>query len=195
MRMRIAPTAVLALLALLCAPALAASTEDARQAVQRLEREAIAMASPSMPMAQKEQRFRQMLHRDFDMPAVARFVLGRQWRTASPDQKQEFLQLFEDSTVHTWTRRFDEYGGERLQVGQARSSPAGGFEVDSQIIRPTRPPLPVAWRLTPDLKVTDIIVEGVSMALTYRQEYASVMRSGGVDGLLSALRNQVASAR
>lgn len=194
MRMPIPLTAAVALLVLLCSAARAATPEDARGAVQALEREAIAMASPSLPMAEKERRFRRMLRQDFDMPAVARFVLGRQWRTASPDQRQEFLRLFEDSTVYTWTRRFDEYGGERLQVGAARPSQTG-FEVDSQVIRPNRPPLPVSWRLTPDLKVVDIIVEGVSMAITYRQEYASVLRTAGVDGLLSAMRNQVAAAR
>ncbi len=170
----------------------AASAERARAVVQGLEQPAIAMASPSLSYAAKEQRFRRMLHESFDMPSIARFVLGRHWRTATPEQRRAFVPLFEDLMVATWVRRFQDYSGERLQVTQVRPAP-GGFEVDSLVHRPRGQPTQVQWRLIDignDLKVTDIIVDGVSMAITYRADYAAVVRSSGVDGLLASMRQQ-----
>lgn len=190
----------LALLAplLAAAPALAATAQDAAAMVKGLEREAIALASPSLSMSQKEQRFRAMLHRSFDMPAVEQFVLGRNLQSATPQQRQAFSRLFEDVTTRTWARRFNDYQGERLDVTNVRAAP-GGFEVDSLIQRPRGEPTQVQWRLQDGrggLRVVDIIVNGVSMAITYRQEYASVIRNtGGIDGLLGSMQQQLARAQ
>lgn len=174
----------------------AADEAEARALVSQLEREAIAMASPSLPMAEKERRFRGLLRSSFDLPGVARFVLARQWRTATSDQRSEFLRLFEDVTVDIWVPRFRDYSGERLEVTTIQ--PSGDVVmVNTMLHSPKRPPRVVAWRLnrTPaGLKVTDIVVDGVSMAVTHRSEYASVMhRSGGVAGLLDRMRQQVAA--
>lgn len=174
--------------------AAAATAEQARLLIQGLEQPAIAMASPSLSYAAKEQRFRQMLDEHFDMASIARFVLGRHWRTATPEQRGMFVPLFEGLVVKVWVRRFQEYSGERLDITQVRPAP-GGFEVDSLVRRPRGQPTQVQWRLADtgnSLKVTDIIVDGVSMAITYRSDYAAVIRSSGMDGLLASMRQQAA---
>lgn len=178
-------------------PAAAASPEEARVLMLSLEREAVVLAAPGLSDFERERRFRQVVRRDFDMPGVARFVLGRHWRTASPGQREEFLRLFEDLTVETWARRFRDYAGERLDILAIRPA-EGGFLVDSLIQRPGQRPIPVSWRLVDAgrLAVADIVVEGVSMAITYRSEYASVLRTaGGFDGLLGTMRRQLAQGR
>lgn len=179
-------------------PAAAASEAEAEALMRRLEQEAVAMAAPALPMAEKERRFRALLQTSFDLPGVSRFILGPRWRTASPPQRQEFVSLFEDITVDIWVPRFRDYGGQRLDVLDVQ--PTGdGFMVASVVRNPEGRDTPVTWRLVDTrggLKVADIVVEGVSMALTHRSEYASVMRqAGGIDGLLGRMRQQVARSQ
>lgn len=197
-RLRLSTLAVLfAAVAAVPHTASAATAEDARRLVQGLEREALIMASPSMSMPEKEQRFRAMLQRDFDMPAISRFVLGRHWNAAAQPERRRFVDLFEDLTVKTWTRRFNDYNGERLDIRGVQPAP-GGFAVDSLIQRPQGKPIAVTWRLADSgrgLKVVDIVVDGVSMAITHRSEYGSVLRTAGLGGLLNSMQQQVAVAR
>lgn len=189
---------VLALLILILPiPSLAASDADARALVARLEREAIAMASPRLAMAEKERRFRALIRSAFNMPGISQFVLGRHWRIATPSQRQEFIRLFEEISTDIWVPRFRDYGGERMDIISVQPA-ADGFLVETVVRSPQGRDTPVTWRLseTPaGLRVVDIIVEGVSMALTHRSEYTSVLRTaGGVDGLLGRMRQQVAAA-
>lgn len=191
--MRILSLLVLLLLPL---PAFAASDADARALVGRLEQEAIAMAAPSLAVAEKERRFRALLRNSFAMPQIAQFVLTRHWRAATAAQRREFLSLFEDTLVGVWVPRFRDYGGQRLDVLQIQPEP-DGFLVDTVVQRPRGDGTGVTWRLIDTargLRVMDIIVDGVSMALTQRSDYASVLRTaGGMDGLLGRMRQQVAT--
>lgn len=183
-------------LGFLAAPAHAATEADARALVSALENEAVAMAAKNLTVADREQRFRQLLDNQFDLQSIGQFILSRHWKTATPEQRQAFLQLFKDMTVLTWVRRFDDYGGQKLNVVKISAEP-DGFTTETSIARPGAPPMPILWRMTErdgKLRVTDIIVEGVSMAITQRQEYGAVIqRNGGVEGLLTMMRGKVAA--
>ncbi|MGC2204235.1 MAG: ABC transporter substrate-binding protein [Stellaceae bacterium] len=144
-------------------------------------------------------RFRELFHTDFDCPGIARFVLGHYWRDASPEEQQEFVKLFEDYVVFVYTARLSNFGGETLKVRGSRSD-GDGVIVSTDVASPGSPsPLRMDWRLVSDnghYKINDIIVEGVSMAVTQRSEFASVVqRSGGqVRGLIAMMREKTASA-
>lgn len=190
-------TALIGCLLALQPTAAAANPAAAREVVLNLEREGLALASPGMPIAEKEQRFRHALRTYFDLPTIARFVLGRYWNTTSEPERQQFVSLFEDLTTRIWARRFSDYQGEGLDIRDIQPI-TDGFTVQTAVWRARGQPVPVAWRLahTPSgLKVVDIIVEGVSMAITHRSEYASVLRSSGMSGLLTAMQNQLALPR
>ncbi len=144
---------------------------------------------------EKTDRFRTLFNDGFDIPAIGRFVLARNWRRANENQKSEFLQLFEDVIVYTWSRRFGEYDGQTIDVKGTVPDGETGTLVDSVLIDTNGQTVAVQWRLRlreEGLRIVDVIVEGVSMAITYRQDYASVIRqNGGVNGLLTQLRRQV----
>jgi phospholipid transport system substrate-binding protein len=184
-------------LALFAVHPAAANEAEARQVIQQLESEGLSLASPGMPLAQKEDRFRRALHEHFDLPTIARFVLGRHWNTADAAERRRFVGLFEDVTTKTWAKRFSDYKGDGLDIlGVQRSS--SGYSVQTAVRRAAAEPVPVTWRLAETnrgLKVVDIVVEGVSMAITHRSEYASLLRSAGLPGLLGAMQDQVAQAR
>jgi len=154
----------------------------------------------SLPQAEKITRFRVIFSTYFDMPAAARFVLGRTWRTASPEQQQEFVDLFQDINIYTWARRFKDYNGQKLSIGDAVQDGDGGAYVDSRVEQGDgQAPILVRWRLRkrPDSEykylVVDLEVEGVSMAVTYRSDYTSVIQNNGGDvaPLLQQMRQQI----
>ena len=132
--------------------------------------------SDSTP-AQKQAFFHQLLQQDFDIPGIARFVFGPHWRVATEPEQQEFIKLFEDYIVRSYSERFAQYRGETLRATGSQSDPEGAI-VTSEIVRPEgAPPIKVEWRLsTPDslYRVSDVIIDGVSMAATQRAEFASL---------------------
>jgi phospholipid transport system substrate-binding protein len=136
-----------------------------------------------------------LLKQDFDVPGIARFVLGPYWRAASERERQEFRGLFEDYIVRVYSERFAQYRGETLRVTGSHSDPERAL-VTSEIVRPQGdPPIKVDWRLTTDdglYKIADVIIDGVSMGASERAEFASVIqRSGGqVQGLLAMMREK-----
>lgn len=181
--------------------ALRAQEPDAKSFIQGLAQQAINTVTAPMSEDERIRRFRTLFVSAFDLPEISRFVLGRYWRAASPEQQQQFLVLFEQLTVLTWAKRFKDYKGEQLEVtGVAKDGERGVF-VESRINRVTGgQPIPVAWRLRqPDggYKIIDIVIEGVSMAITNRSEYNSVIQAqgGSMDGLLETMRNKIAAMR
>jgi phospholipid transport system substrate-binding protein len=165
--------------------------------VLTLGNEALGVIRADMTPAQKQTFFHQLLQQDFDVPGIAQFVLGPYWRVASEPEKQEFRGLLEDYIVRVYSERFAQYRGETLRVTGSRSDPDGAT-VTSEIVRPQgAPPIKVDWRLsTCDglYKISDVIIEGVSMGESERSEFASVIqRSGGqVQSLLAMMRERIA---
>src|SRR5882762_3087927 len=191
--------ALLLLTGLLTAVPQTAGAQDARAFVANLGNQAIQVLGPSVSPAQRVARFRQLFQNDFDVPGIGQFVLGRYWRTASPEEQQEFLRLFQEYIVQSYAARLGEYGGEPFRVIGSR--PAGDETVVTSLIeRANAGRVQVDWYLinrggAP--KITDVYVGGVSMKVTQRDEFSSVIqRNGGrVDALLAQLRQRLAAAR
>ncbi|WP_142847448.1 phospholipid-binding protein MlaC [Telmatospirillum sp. J64-1] len=183
-------------------PARAQGEAEARDFIQTLASEALEAVVAPVPVPQKINHFRQLFIKGFDLPEVSRFVLGRYWRGSTPEQQQEFLSLFSEMTVLTWARRFMDYadqaGGTSIQVTNTTPDGEHGMLVETRVLRPGgQPPILATWRLrstSGQWQVVDIVVEGVSMAITYRSEYSSVLRAQGgtMDGLLDVMRRRVA---
>jgi len=183
-----------AILALTTAPAVAADpTEGAKAFIQTLGVEAIATFSDkTLSKDAARERFHTLLRKGFDVPYIGRWVLGRYWSQASPEQQTEYLALFEKLIVDTYASRFVAYAGETFKVTGARAEDPDVMVV-TQISRPSGPPVDVEWRVRSrgdDNHIIDVAVSGVSMGITQRSEFASVISSGGIDGLMLALRNR-----
>ncbi len=155
------------------------------------------MRAKDLSDAQRVARFRKLFVSSVDMPVIGKLVLARHWRTATPEQRERFLKLFEDVVVLTWSGRFKDVAGNvKLDVVGAKPDVDNGIQVESRIARETDAPVPLIWRLRPagdSFKVVDLIAEGTSMVFTYREEYASVINKHGgkVDGLLDDLQTLV----
>jgi phospholipid transport system substrate-binding protein len=139
--------------------------------------------------------FRRILSEGFDIRTIGRFVLGRYWNEASESQRQEYLSLFQTMIVETYSRRFEGYSGETLVVKSTRAvGDRGDTMVQTEINQISGPPVGVDWRVRRSdrgYRVVDVIVANVSMSVTQRDEFASVIQqSGSIDGLLAVMRQR-----
>lgn len=147
-------------------------------------------------VAQRRERVAQILRRAVDVEGVGRFILGRWWRTATAEQQQEYMQLFEQVLIHNLSARFGEYQGVRFSLGRTQARTEEDALVSTIIERPGNPSFGLDWRVAEvggEPKVVDVIAEGTSLRLTTRSEYSSVVtRNGGsVGALLAAMRQQI----
>jgi phospholipid transport system substrate-binding protein len=137
-----------------------------------------------------------------DLSLLGRLVLGRYWRQANARQRTEYLRLFRRYMLQTFIQRLRQYAGADLGQPGARfqiiaSRPVGERDVlvQSRVAPPTSQPLRVDWRLRErpgEPVIIDLIVEGISLLVTQRSEFAAVLERSGVDGLLAELRARVA---
>jgi phospholipid transport system substrate-binding protein len=192
---------VLALPALFRGAALAQGADTAR-ATSLIETAGQQLVSylnnTGMSVAQRRERVAGVLRRTIDIEGTGRFILGRYWRTASPQEQQEYLRLFDEIIIRNLSARFGEYQGVRFTMGRSQQRTEEDVLVNTIVERPNSPSFSLDWRVADlgggQLKVVDVIAEGTSLRLTTRSEYSSVIqRNGGqVGALLTAMRQQIA---
>jgi phospholipid transport system substrate-binding protein len=184
----------LALVAGLAAAPEPAAAETPAEFINTLGADALAEMRSYASPDQKVAYFRQMLREDFALSQICRFVLGPYSRSASAEQQHEFRKLMENHIMHTEAARLAQYSGGEFRVTGSRTTPAG-VVVISQIITPQGQPIAVEWQLGVSdgrYKITDVAIDGASMAIDYRNEIASnIGRDGGQFAtLLARLRDE-----
>ncbi len=173
--------------------------EGAQRFVRSFGEQSVAlMADNELEPEDRRAGFRRLIVGHFDLSGIGRFVLGRHWKRATDAERKEYRQLFEKYVISSVDRKLSSYAGETLEVGVARTRDDTSAVVTSQIVRPTANPVRVDWRLkffNGDWHIIDMVVEGVSLALTHRNEFDAVIKQGGgqISALLRRLREQAAS--
>jgi phospholipid transport system substrate-binding protein len=173
----------------------ALTPQAAADFVRRTADELTAVVNGPYSPEEKQSRMRQIVDSAVDVPGVARFCLGRFWRVASPQQQQEYVQLFHSVLMNSITGKLGEYQGVKVQVGDARPG-QGGILVSSTVFRPGNAPNNVDWVIEApngSPKIEDVIAEGTSLRLTQRSDYASYLarNNNNVQALIDALKRQV----
>jgi phospholipid transport system substrate-binding protein len=147
-------------------------------------------------LAARRQQVAAVLRRAVDVEGVGRFILGRWWRTASPQEQREYLRLFEETLIRNLSSRFGEYQGVRFGLGRSQQRTGDDVLVNTIIEQPNSAPFSLDWRVGEvggQPRVVDVIAEGTSLRLTQRSEYSSVIQrnNGSVQALLDAMRGQI----
>jgi phospholipid transport system substrate-binding protein len=155
---------------------------------------------PQVSPAERQKRFGALLDKDFDFATIGRFVLGRYWNTATDQEKHEFAPVFRDYVVQSYSVRFGEFGGASFKVTGERPESQLSTMVSTTVMQKNnQTPAKVDWRVTnvSGPKITEVIVDGISMSLTHRQEFASLIErsGGGVGGLIAQLKAKINVAR
>ena len=185
---------VLAVALMLATPTVAQSRSGARDFVQNLSDTVIKdLASRKISDGERVIRLRQLLTRSFDIPAVAKFVLGVYWRRTNDKQFNEFLKLYEIYVAHNYAGLFKKYSGQTVDVLRVVPVNDDLTVVYGRINQVSGPAISMEMRIrkkTSEYKALDLKIEGISMPLTHRKQFASVInqRRKGVQGLIEALR-------
>ncbi len=193
------------LLPMAVAPAVAKSQDgplqpgEAKALIKALGDAAVDMLSNQQSTQQEKiRRFRHLLNQSFALKGIGRFALGRYWRHASRTQRRRYLKLFEDYIVNSYAARFGNYAGESFLVLDERIDDRGRATVSTRIQRPGGEPVEVVWYLherSGSVRIVDVMVEGISMSLTQRSDFASAVRTAGgdLDVFLNTLEAKVRS--
>ena len=177
----------------------AASDDSAVAFVQDIGNDVIAILGDkaNSTLAEREVAFRDVMARGFDIPTVTRFVLGRHWRAATEEQRAQFSAIFLEFIARVYASRFDtySYGGEQFTVRSTIADESGDTIVRARVARPSgADPVELDFRVRSkdgSHQVVDLYVEGISMLLTHRAEFSSVINRKGFDGLLSDIRARI----
>jgi phospholipid transport system substrate-binding protein len=191
---------VVMLAALSVTPARAA--DDPAAFIQSLGDQAIhILQNKQLGQKEREAQFSKLFTEGFDVAEIGKFVLGRYWNVATPDQQQQYIKLFGTYVVAVYANRFSQYSGEKFTVAGSQPT-SDGASVASQIIRPSGgPPINIVWKIAKEnggFKIRDVVAENLSMTITQRAEFASVVERGGggaagVDALNNTLKQKIAA--
>ena len=151
----------------------------------------------NVSQAEKDARFAKLFNQALDLDFIGQFVLGRNWRTATPEQRKEFIQTYRQLNISTWSKRFDEFKGKEFVFqGTTPSNSKGQIFVNSVVPMDQGEPAKVVWRVKEkagQYRIVDIIIENVSLAITARNEYTAFIKNnpGGIDALIANLKTKI----
>ena len=169
---------------LLSPPLVAAAVAGPQEFIQDLGNRALAVLDQPVAPQEKLRQLKQLLDRSTDLELVARLVLGRYWRQATPEQQGEYVRLFKEMVMQAMAERLSRYTGETFEITGAKPVDERHTMVTTRILRRAgKPPIMVDWRVresSGSFLLIDILAEGVSLVVTQRAEAADVI---GRDGL------------
>ncbi|MEH6630777.1 MAG: ABC transporter substrate-binding protein [Halopseudomonas aestusnigri] len=186
-------TALLVGAALSLALSTSARADDAGLFLKTLQQDTISQLSDeSMSKEEREQQFRVILLENFDIPSMAKFVVGKYWRKAEDQPRSEFITLFEDIMVQRFLPMFSEYAGSDFKVTKVVEKKNFTI-VFSKVKTEGGEPAQILWKMKnkedTGFVITDVAAEGISLRSTYKSDYTSALKSLGGD--LSALNGKL----
>jgi phospholipid transport system substrate-binding protein len=130
----------------------------------------------------------------FDLEQMTRIVVGGRWAKLSEAERRQVVELFRRFSVSTYASEFSGYGGEQFEIGEDRAQPGLGTIVETHLVlkKDAAVELNYLLRETPHgWKIVDVYLDGtISELARRRDEFASIIRSKGVDGLIALLKKK-----
>ena len=170
------------------------NVEPAQQFIDSLGKQVLTIMHRSdMTARERKAKLDRLLRAGVDLPRIGRFVLGRHWKSATPAQRAEYQTLFAEYALANYIRLLGMYDVAKFSVQSATSKRGSDTIVHSQIERDTGQLIDLRWRVREkggEFRVIDLSAAGLSLAVTYRAEFSSVVASRGLNGLLDALRRR-----
>ena len=127
-----------------------------------------------------------------DMRVMSRWVLGKSWRKATPEQRDAFVDEFQELLLGSYLRQVKTYEGEVARFLPLRAEPKKGRAVvNAEIDQPNGPVVHVIFRMhqvKAEWLIYDVSVEGISLVATHRSSFNSEIRNSGIDALIARLQ-------
>lgn len=194
--------ATLSLLLMIVVPARAQddkAVDDARGAIdfiQRISDETIAVWSDSkMTEVERYNAFRAVFEEATDLELLARGMLGRHFRTATPEQREAYMKAMGDYIISEFDKRMAQIGFKTLVVTGTKpaSGKHGHIFVRTEVEREEGEPILADWRVRKkngNFQIVNLEFEGINLMITNRDVFSSIVKDNGIDGLINWLRAQ-----
>lgn len=193
--------AFFALLSLALAPAMAQDADTAANDpdgafafISELSSNAIkVLDDPQLTQDERNDEFRRLLREGFDLDYIGRLVLGRHARNANKNQLESYKSVFPEYVLQIYSNRLKERGDETFEVDSTTPAGKRDLYVRSRIVRPDGPDVAADWRVRKiegAFRIVDLKIEGISMAITQRDEFSAKVNADGIDALITFMREQ-----
>ena len=127
----------------------------------------------------------------YDFTSMSKWVLGKNWKTASEEQRSNFITQFQTLLVRTYARALLEYSGQEIKYFPVEINQKSKLAlVKTEMTSDGAQPFPVAYRMhqkNETWKVVDVTVDGVSLVSTYRGSFTTQIKKHGFDALVKEL--------
>lgn len=134
---------------------------------------------------------------NFDVDYSARLVLGKNWRTATPDQRKRFIDAFYQSLMRNYGDAILEFRADRLKILPFKGDlTSGSATVRTEVATDNDAPVPVNYsvRATPQgWKAWDVTIEGISYVKNYRTDFGAQAEKEGLEAVIKRLQTQNAA--
>lgn len=179
--------------------ALAAEPAEAEAFILQLAKDAVRdLADPEASRGERAWRLGVLLRERFAGEKIAKWILGRHWKKTTEEQRRRYLHVYSRLMIESYVDRFNDYSGEKLKILKSTRHDDKDIMVKTELRRPTgESMIKLDWRVRDtgdDLRVLDIMVEGISMAVAQRAEFSSALRRADhdIDDFLDDLEGRVA---
>jgi len=184
----------------LAAPGVRAATESeagARAVIAETVDEVLAvLRDKSRPKEDRIRSLEQIVYGRFDLYVMSRLVLARNWKRFSDEQKEQYVAEFKQYLTNSYGNRIERYDQQEVKIIGEREEPRGDVVVQTKIIGGEFEGVLVDYRLRKqdsDWRVIDVVIEGISMVSNYRDQFKSIVSSGGPELLLEKLKEKNAA--
>ena len=142
--------------------------------------------------ATRREKIREIINARFDFRAMSQRTLATNWKKASNEQKQEFIQLFSQLIENTYIGRVESYTDEKVDFPGEKIK--GKKAVVETLILAANADIPVNYKVylkNGEWRVYDVIIEGISLISNYRSSYQEIVKKDGFDGLIIKMKTKV----
>ena len=150
----------------------------------------------SAPLAQRQDKLRQIVAQTFDFTEMARSALGYHWKEITPAQQQEFTNAFIAFIEDSYLSKINDYRGQVVNFLRVSNEGSQAAQVATDIVQPKGDPIHVNSRLLQEgstWKIYDVTVDSISIIANYRNQFNRVMNSKGYDTLIADLKAKQAA--
>lgn len=170
--------------------------------ISQLAKKAInCLTTKSITESERKNKFKALFKENFDVPALSKFVLGRYNRRATQKEKELYQKLFVEHISKIYSGYLSQYDEKAFEVLRNVPNKRGGIWVISQVVREKAPPVIIKWLVFKNeknpqnitYKIYDVVVEGISLSVAQRSEYAAIIQKNGgtIQGLLNVMEEKL----
>ena len=193
-RLQLFVIAILALNLLLFPPATAG--DSATQVIESLHAELLGVMQQAgeLGYAGRYKRLAPLVTSAYDLPFIAKTVVGRYWKKFTPEQQSEFVETFTRMSIATYADRFDGYSGERFKTISEDPLRRGHHVVKTVLIKSSGEQVQLDYILhqsSDQWQIINVIAQGVSDLSLKRADYTSYLKKKNFDDFLNKINQKI----